>query len=55
MALFQPMANPILSFKGVHESIMSVMVSMKANIHMRVDYAQEAPAWNGMRHPSLVA
>ena len=39
MALFQPVANPIPCFKGVHESIRSVMVSMKTNLHVRVDYA----------------
>ena len=33
-------ANPIPCFKGVHESIRSVMASMKTNLHMRVDYAQ---------------
>ena len=31
-------SNPC--FKGVHESIRSVMVSMRTNLHMRVDYAQ---------------
>ena len=40
MALFQPMANPLPCFKGVNESIRSVMVSMKTNLHTRVDYAQ---------------
>ena len=35
MALFQPVANPMCS-----KSIRTVMVSMKTNLHMRVDYAQ---------------
>ena len=51
MALFQPVANPIPCFKGVHEGIRSVMVSM-TNLHMRIDYAQRAPIWNATRHPS---
>ena len=38
MALFQPVANPISCFKGVPKQ--SVKVSMKTNLHMRVDYAQ---------------
>ena len=37
MALFQPVANPIPCFKCI---IRSVMVRMKANLHMRVDRAQ---------------
>ena len=40
MALFQPVAIPIPCFKGVHESIRSVMVSIKTNLHVRVGYAQ---------------
>ena len=40
MALFQPVANPIPCFKGVHESMRSVVVSMNTYLHMRVDYAQ---------------
>ena len=38
MALLQPLANPIPCFKGVHESIWLVMVSIKTNLHMRIDY-----------------
>ena len=40
MALFQPVANPIPCFKDVNGYIRSVMVSMKTDLHMRVDYAQ---------------
>ena len=39
MALFQPVPNPITCFTGVHESIRSVMVSIKTSLHMRVDNA----------------